>query len=565
MSAWKEVAQAKRASIRAEIPEKWLLSSIPTVQQQKDVTGKYIQQFLTEREVEITETDAVGIVAKTTTGTWKAREVTEAFCHRAALAHQLVNCLHEIFFKAAIEDAQKLDDYYAKHNAPIGPLHGLPISLKDQFHVRGVETTMGYVGWINTFEGVKGTGKERVFESEMVRELRALGAVLYVKTAVPHTLMHGETVNNVIGYCWNPKNRHLVCGGSSGGEGALIACRGAPIGLGTDIGGSIRVPSAFNGLYGIRPSIGRMPYEGMANAMQGQNSILSVVGPMGTSVGGLRLVMKAILTQKPWLHDPAVHEIPWRSEQEESVLQLIKSSGKGRQLCFGVYRDDGVVRPLPPVRRALDITVKTIEKLGHKVIDWVPPPHDYASEIALKTWIYDGGLDVHQAMGLAGEPLDPAISTIYGSEPVREFQASEIAKVNVQIRDYRKQYSDYWNSTAELTGTGEVVDAFIMPVTPFPAPTPLDYPHYDYCTLVNLLDYPSVAIPVTLSSATLDPKDKEFVSLSGNPMDKKTFDMYDPEVYDGAFVGLQLVGRRLHEERLLALAEMLGDGIEGPK
>lgn len=96
----------------------------------------------------------------------------------------------------------------------------------------------------------------------------------------------------------------------------------------------------------------------------------------------------------------------------------------------------------------------------------------------LKTWIFDGGLDVHQAMGLAGEPLDPAISTIYGSEPVGEFQASEIAKVNVQIREYRKQYLDYWNSTAALTGTGEVVDAFIMPVTPFPAATPMDYPHY---------------------------------------------------------------------------------------
>lgn len=91
MSSWKEIAQAKRASIRAEIPQKWLLSSIPSVQQQKDVTGKYIQQFLTEREIEITETDAVGIVAKTTTGAWKAREVTEAFCHRAALAHQLVS------------------------------------------------------------------------------------------------------------------------------------------------------------------------------------------------------------------------------------------------------------------------------------------------------------------------------------------------------------------------------------------------------------------------------------------------------------------------------------------
>lgn len=188
-------------------------------------------------------------------------------------------------------------------------------------------------------------------------------------------------------------------------------------------------------------------------------------------------------------------------------------------------------------------------------------------------------------MGLASEPLDPAISTIYGTEPVREFKASEIAKVNVQIREYRKQYSDYWNSTAALTGTGEVVDAFIMPVTPFPAATPLDYPHYgkhlqevkphkenktadkllDYCTLVNLLDYPSIAFPVTISSKTLDPVDEKFVSLSGNPLDKKTFDIYDPEVFDGAFVGLQLVGRRLHEERLLALAGMLGDGIEGPK
>lgn len=161
------------------------------------------------------------------------------------------------------------------HKKPIGPLHGLPVSLKDQFHVKGVETTMGYVGWIGTFQGKKGTGKERVFESELVKELRDLGAVLYCKTSVPHTLMTGETTNNIIGYVrpfpklsciqpdeyadsgnhqtWNPKNRNLSCGGSSGGEGALIALRGSPVGFGTDIGGSIRIPAAFNGLYGLRP------------------------------------------------------------------------------------------------------------------------------------------------------------------------------------------------------------------------------------------------------------------------------------------------------------------------
>jgi amidase len=112
--------------------------------------------------------------------------------------------------------------------------------LKDQFHVEGVETTMGYVGWIGTFEGERGTGKEKVFESEMVRELRNVGAILFCKTSVPHTLMAGETKNNIVGYTLNPHNRHMSCGGSSGGEGALVGMRGSPAGFGTDIGGSVR-------------------------------------------------------------------------------------------------------------------------------------------------------------------------------------------------------------------------------------------------------------------------------------------------------------------------------------
>ena len=95
---------------------------------------------------------------------------------------------------------------------------------------------MGYVGWIGTFQGKTGAGREKIFESEMVTELRALGAVLYCKTSVPHSLMRGETVNNIIGYTQNARNRLLSSGGSSGGEGALIAMKGSPLGMGTDIG-----------------------------------------------------------------------------------------------------------------------------------------------------------------------------------------------------------------------------------------------------------------------------------------------------------------------------------------
>lgn len=87
---WQTSATAKRDAITQSIPEKWRLSKIPSTEEQKDVTGSYAEQFLDKREIEITETDAVGIAEKVAAGEWSAVDVTEAFCHRAALAHQLV-------------------------------------------------------------------------------------------------------------------------------------------------------------------------------------------------------------------------------------------------------------------------------------------------------------------------------------------------------------------------------------------------------------------------------------------------------------------------------------------
>lgn len=90
LSSWEQEAKAKRDSVNALIPEPWRLPSIPSSTEQKDVTDGFVRQFLTAKEVEITETDACRIVLRTASGEWKAREVAEAFCHRAALAHQLV-------------------------------------------------------------------------------------------------------------------------------------------------------------------------------------------------------------------------------------------------------------------------------------------------------------------------------------------------------------------------------------------------------------------------------------------------------------------------------------------
>ena len=374
---------------------------------------------------------------------------------------------------------------------------------------------MGYVGWIDTFEGKSNDPRKGTFESEMVRELRALGAILFCKTSVPHTLMSGETVNNIIGYTWNPKNRYICSGGSSGGEGALIGARGSPAGFGTDIGGSIRIPAAFNGLYGIRPSSGRLPYGGMANSMDGQNSILSVVGPLATSAASIKMLVQSILSQKPWLHDPIVVELPWRADQEGEVLDLIKASGQGQgKLSFGIMKHDGSVSVHPPVNRAVKMVEDILVKLGHKVIEWKPPSHAHGNSIIFKTWVFDGGVDVHKAFGLSGEPVSPQVVKSYGTSPKEQFNGSQIAEVNVAKREWQKEYMDYWNSTSELTGTGRPVDALIAPLAPFPAARPNKYDYYGYSTFVNGLDYTSMVIPVTTASKSLDKADANFQPLS---------------------------------------------------
>lgn len=96
--------------------------------------------------------------------------------------------------KLALEKAEELDRYYNEHSRPIRPLHGLLVGFKDQFHVEGLETTMGYVGWIDTFEGEKGSGKERRFESQIVRDLRSLGAIPFAKVSTVNIIVaHGDS------------------------------------------------------------------------------------------------------------------------------------------------------------------------------------------------------------------------------------------------------------------------------------------------------------------------------------------------------------------------------------
>lgn len=153
-------------------------------------------------------------------------------------------------FKDALEAARKLDKYLAQHHEPVGPLHGMVVTLKDQFNVKGYDTTLGYVG--RAFSPAKQ-------DATVVKMLKSLGAVVLGKTNLPQSIMWCETENPLWGLTTNPYSQDYTPGGSTGGEAVLVAAGASMLGMGTDIGGSIRIPSHMMGICGFKPSVSLYP------------------------------------------------------------------------------------------------------------------------------------------------------------------------------------------------------------------------------------------------------------------------------------------------------------------
>ncbi|KAK5206601.1 Acetamidase [Exophiala xenobiotica] len=535
---WEEIAADKKKRIDESIPKEWRVEV-------KDQNGSLMDLpassgLLSSDELEITNSSAVDLVAKLASGQLKSVDVTLAFCKRAALAHQALNLALEFFPDMALAQAKELDKYYEEHKKPVGPLHGLPISLKDQLRVKGLETSMGYVSWV---------GKYDEEDSVLTALLRKAGAVFYIKTSVPQSLMVCETVNNIIGRTLNPRNKNWSCGGSSGGEGANIGFRGGIIGVGTDIGGSIRVPSAFNFLYGIRPSHGRMPYAKMANSMEGQETVHSVVGPLAHSVPDLKLFVTSVLQEEPWKYDSKVIPMPWRQGEEDAISSKIQNGG----LTLGFYNCDGNVLPHPPILRGVDMVVSALKDKGHTVVPWKPYKHDFAVDLINKIYAADGGADVFSDIKKSGEPAIPNFKDLI-SPDLPKLDMNEAWDAQRQKWAYQGEYLEQWRvREAEL---GKEIDAFIAPITPTAAIRHNQFKYYGYASAINLLDWTSVVVPVTFADKDKDKKQTDYKPLS--EMDGTVQAEYDPEAYHGAPVAVQIVGRRLSEERILAIAQEIG-------
>ncbi|KAL8730674.1 MAG: hypothetical protein Q9181_004582 [Wetmoreana brouardii] len=504
--SWEDVAKTAQDSRDASIglvdpPVPEVPSDLP-----RDVTG-IPKKLLTTDEVLITQTPPEELVTALASGKFASIAVVNAFLRRAGLAQKLTNCITELLPEEALIRARYLDDYYKEHKRPVGPLHGLPISVKEHIGMKGKGLNAGFVSWWD---------HKGVDDAHVLKILWQAGCVFYGRTTEPQTLMHLETSNNLYGVTVNPFNRELTSGGSSGGEGALLGLRGSCLGIGSDIGGSVRSPSANCGLYGLRPTSFRVPFAGSAGPMMFEEQIIPVIGPLSTSLEGVKLFMKTVLSGKPWLTEPACVPIPWRDQ--ESYLPTVH----GRKLRIAVLWSDEIVKPHPPVTRALNEVISKLQDMPEiEITTWKPYKHDEAWEIIASLYFADGGKDETDAIAASGEPWRPLSKFIIQENPyVKRMSIEDVWYWTGRREQYRSMYAKIWNETATTSGpSGEpegMVDVILAPVGPGAAP-PLDQTKYwGYTSQWNLLDYPALVFPVSKVDPDIDKVEEGY-----QPMNEK--------------------------------------------
>jgi fatty acid amide hydrolase len=268
---------------------------------------------------------AAALARQIQAGSVRPSELVEAQIARIQALQPQLNAVVFERFEAARREAREADRR-ARDGGPLPPLFGVPITLKDNLDLAGAPSTFGV-------ERLR-TPVDR--DAPVVRRLREAGAIVLAKTNVAQLLLFLETDNPVFGRTANPFSPERSSGGSSGGEAALVATGASVLGFGTDLGGSVRVPAAFCGIAGFKPTAGRAVDGGRFSAPLGQQTIASQVGVLARTVEDLTLGLRIAIGQ---------------GDDGRGPLQVAPADLNG--LRFAVCEDDGILAPCPAARRAV--------------------------------------------------------------------------------------------------------------------------------------------------------------------------------------------------------------------
>ncbi|KAJ5974609.1 Amidase [Penicillium waksmanii] len=520
---WKALVQKKQAEVSAQIPSSWRLAAEYT-DISETASNNVIDiprrcGILTPKQLDITENhDATSLLEKIHQQQLSAYEVTEAFCIRAAIAQQVTRCLTEMFFDQALERAKELDEHLRQTGQPVGPLHGLPISFKAR--IRCVCSTIGFTSFI----------KNGPVESNSpaVEIIVRLGGIPYVKTNIPQTMMAADSHNYVFGRALNPHRSNLNAGGSSGGEGALIAMRGSVLGIGTDIAGSIRIPAICNGTFALRPSADRIPYGGQtSSSRKGLLGIRACAGPLATSVRDLELLMKSMTNYDPWNFDSTAIFSPWREKTRISLFT-------------------------PPVLRTLKEASEKLSLAGHEIIPLQTPSIKDACALAFRMFAMDPSGTAFQHIAASGEPTIPALKST--SLP-HEYMQYEYAPLSLEgLYDLNQQRNQLKEEFREIMVKSKV-DAIIMPGYQGTAQPHDVFGFVPYTVLWNVLDYPAAIVPHGKANKLDDASFARDVEYKPR---------YESDAVEGAPCCIQVVGRHMHEEELIKATEIVATVLAEP-
>ncbi|CAG9335227.1 unnamed protein product [Blepharisma stoltei] len=478
-------ALKKRAERDAKIPK------IPEVEESK-------QEF-------ILALSATELAREIREGRISSVEATATYISRSYKLGRQFNLTTEELFEEALELAYLRDLQLKENPESIGKLHGVPISFKDIFSQRNC-TTSGGCAWRLDFPDTE--------DSFVVQTLKDEGAIPFVRTNVPQGIMAIESANEIYGRSDNPWDPDFTVGGSSGGEAGLIACRGSPIGIGNDIGGSVRIPASFCGVYGFKITPDRLSSKGVRNPHTlGLNpfyfQIRGACGPIGKCVDDLKLILEIWWQEKWSKYDFNYCLLPFST-------QLYKEIYEKNSLRIGYFVDLKYFESCPALKRGLKECKEALEKQGHTLIEFKFPEIDQGGVLFTKVLQTCGSRFIEDYLN--GETPESFYNVLFflNNHPIwkrlillllkvtknerlhelmslkSNISASEYIDLYREITEFTRKFTDYWLSLN--------LDVVISPSFGSVA-----LPHREsikgiaglaYSSLWNVIGYPAGVVPI---------------------------------------------------------------------
>lgn len=440
-------------------------------------------------------------------------ELIAAHLSRIERLNPRLNAITYLDVEGALAQARASEEAVTR-GEEIGPLHGVPITIKSSIDVKGMKCECGS-------RLREGHVSER--DAPLVAKLRNAGAIILGTTNVPDLLMAYESDNLLYGRTNSPWDLERTPGGSSGGESAAIAAGLSAAGFGSDGGGSVRVPAHFSGIYGLKPTPGVIPRTGHWPACLGPSAFLGLVGPMARSVDDLELLLRH--TAATEYHDPSSAPV---SVERPSEAQL-------RGTRIGWFTDNGIVPVTPETKATVECAAKLLSGAGFAVEPYQPSGVEAAHEV---WWTL---------FGVAGATLVKPLAAGREDElhPVtRELLAGSAETSAMTYEAFLNAWVTRDRLRSKLLGQMETYPILLSPVAAVSAfrhgergwrVGDIDVPYskaFSYSTIYNLLGNPAAAVPVGRSA-------------------------------QGLPIGVQIIGRPFEDALVVAVARKLEEAMGG--